>query len=264
MVFKRFMRALGIGGPTVETVLDSTEVTPGGVLTGRVEITGGDHDTEIEKISLFLEAEVEHEYEYEYEDSEGEEVSGEGEYTSTARWGTLQVCDAFSLPAETKRTFEFELPIPFEAPVTVVGDTPLGGPKIGVRTRLHVDGALDKGDLDAITVRALPVQEKILAAFADLGFSFAKMDLEPGKLIGTEQRLPFHQEIEFGASPHYGDTVGDVELSFVADDEGTFVVLQIGALDDAGHTFRVSHADADEDVDWAELLAARFAAALDR
>src|SRR5690606_21794252 len=78
MVLKRLMRVFGVGGPTVETVFDSTEVAPGGTLTGRVEVTGGDHDTEIEKITLTLEAEVEHEYEYTTEDSEGEEVEHEG------------------------------------------------------------------------------------------------------------------------------------------------------------------------------------------
>lgn len=262
MVLKRLMRVFGVGGPTVETVFDSTEVAPGGTLTGRVEVTGGDHDTEIEKITLTLEAKVEHEYEYTTEDSEGEEVEHEGEYTATRSWGRLLVCEAFSLPAGEHRVFGFELPVPFEAPLTVSGGTPLNGPKVGVRTRLHVDRAFDKRDLDPLAVHALPVQERILTALDELGFQLVESDLEPGELIGTDQTLPFHQEIEFGASPRY-EAVGDLEVSFVTDEEGAHVVFQLDGLDDRGHTFRVSHAEA-ETTDWAERLASELEAAMNR
>lgn len=264
MVFKRIMQALGVGGPTIETVLDPPETAPGGTLTGRLEITGGDHDTEIEEILLFLEAQVEHEYEYDYEDAEGEEQTREGEFEVSRKWAESRVSDAFSLAAEEKKLIEFELPVPFETPITAIGDGEIPGTPIGVRTRLSIDRALDTGDMDPITVRALPVQEKILTAFGDLGFEITTMDLEPGELNGTDQQLRFHQEIEFSAGDDYQDVTGGVELSFVTDDDGAYVVLQIETLDDGGHTFRVAHADADDaDTDWTEKVAAELSAAVD-
>lgn len=38
------MRAFGVGGPTVDTVLDSLGTRPGLALQGRIEVFGGDHD----------------------------------------------------------------------------------------------------------------------------------------------------------------------------------------------------------------------------
>ena len=45
---------LGIGGLKVETVLDQTEVRPGGQITGNVVITGGAGDWGCEKLIVEL------------------------------------------------------------------------------------------------------------------------------------------------------------------------------------------------------------------
>ena len=49
MVFKRLLGSLGVGGPTVDTVLDAapgsgSAAVPGGALTGRVHLKGGGSD----------------------------------------------------------------------------------------------------------------------------------------------------------------------------------------------------------------------------
>ena len=44
MVFKSLRRAFGVGGPTVDTVLDSPDVQPGGYVSGQVRFAGGDHE----------------------------------------------------------------------------------------------------------------------------------------------------------------------------------------------------------------------------
>lgn len=38
MVFKRLLGSLGVGAPTVDTVLDPAPVLPGGTLTGQVHL----------------------------------------------------------------------------------------------------------------------------------------------------------------------------------------------------------------------------------
>src|SRR4028119_2130729 len=42
MVFKSFMRALGVGGPTIDAVLDTDRVVPGGIVTGTLHVRGGE------------------------------------------------------------------------------------------------------------------------------------------------------------------------------------------------------------------------------
>src|SRR5690606_39289363 len=86
--------------------------------------------------------------------------------------------------------------IPWEAPLTHMYGQPLRGTTVGVATELEVAGALDPGDLDPIAVHPLPAQERILAAFANLGFRFHSADCEKGRIWGVHQELPFYQEIE--------------------------------------------------------------------
>nr|BFE68620.1 hypothetical protein GCM10020092_019210 [Actinoplanes digitatis] len=59
LVFKRVLRAFGVGGPTVDTVLPDPTGRPGGRLTGEVRIAGGDYDVVIDNIVLSLVTRVE-------------------------------------------------------------------------------------------------------------------------------------------------------------------------------------------------------------
>ena len=70
MVFKKLLGSLGVGGPTVDTVLDAGPVRPGGRLTGQVHLQGGNADFDIEHITLELVARVE----AEHDDGESEGV----------------------------------------------------------------------------------------------------------------------------------------------------------------------------------------------
>ena len=59
MVFKKMMRAFGVGGPTVDTVLSNPNTRPGLTLDGQVNIVGGDHDVAIDHVALGLVTRVE-------------------------------------------------------------------------------------------------------------------------------------------------------------------------------------------------------------
>ncbi|BFO17560.1 hypothetical protein SHKM778_39480 [Streptomyces sp. KM77-8] len=182
MVFKRLLGSLGVGGPTVDTVLDPGPVLPGGALSGQVRIEGGQAAFDIEAITLELVARVEAEQE-------------EGEREGAVAFERFTVGGGFRLGEGEQLTVPFSVPLPWETPVTELYGQPLGV-VLGVRTELSVAGARDKGDLDPLTVGPLPVQEAILEAFGALGFGFRSADLEYGHIGGTGQRLPFYQEIE--------------------------------------------------------------------
>ncbi|MFR9722833.1 sporulation protein [Streptomyces sp. MS19] len=236
MVFKRLLGAMGVGGPSVDTVLDSGAVLPGSVLTGRVLVQGGTSDVEISHITLDFIARVE---------AEGHEGESEG----VVVFDRARVGGGFRLAEGQSYEVPFSLPVPWETPITELYGQPLGI-VLGVRTELAVAGAVDKGDLDPLLVRPLPVQEAVLEAFGQLGFGFRSADLELGRIGGTGQTLPFYQEIELTPPAQYAGAMREVEISFIASPAGLEVVLEAdkrGGWFSSGHDavnrFAVGHGD---------------------
>ncbi|MEV5101464.1 sporulation protein [Streptomyces massasporeus] len=246
MVFKRLLGALGVGGPTVDTVLDPASVRPGGTLTGQVHLVGGKADFEIEHITLELVARVEAEHEG-------------GESEGVVAFDRFTVDGGFRLAEGEQRSVPFSVILPWETPVTELHGQSLGV-VLGVRTELSVAGAKDKGDLDRLNVAPLPVQEAVLEALGGLGFGFRSADLEYGRIGGTGQRLPFYQEIELVPAPQYAQRFNEIELTFLADPGGMEVVPEAdkrGGFLSPGHDaltrFTVSH-DGVRQKDWPAIV----------
>ncbi|SDD07734.1 sporulation protein [Actinokineospora iranica] len=240
MVFKKMLRALGVGGPSVDTVLSEARVYPGGVVAGEIRMTGGDADADIDYVALSLVTRVER----------GDDGVAPVEFERSV------VAGRFVLPAGQTKVIPFQLPIPWEAPITEVFGQHLHGMSLGVRTELAVAKAVDKGDLDPLHIVPLPSQDAVLRAFADLGFRFKAADLEAGRIHGERQHLPFFQEIEFYPPPHLARGVSQVELTFLAESDGMAIVLEADRRaglftsgGDAFGRFHVSHHDA-ERTDW--------------
>jgi len=243
VVFKKMMRAFGVGGPTVDTVLANPNTRPGLALEGQVRIAGGDHDVTIEGIVLGLVTRVESEH--------GDNL---------IEFHRLPVAGTFQLRAKENRDLPFSFPVPWETPITDVYGQRLHGMTMGLRTELAVAKAVDKGDLDQVAVHPLPAQERILDAFARLGFRFKSADLEHGAIYGAQMTLPFYQEIEFYPPQQYAGAINEVEVTFIADPQGVEVILEFdkrGGFLAAGHDaygrFRISHAEADT-TDWTAVV----------
>ncbi|MFG2523538.1 sporulation protein [Streptomyces sp. NPDC048527] len=242
MVFKRLLGSLGVGGPTVDTVLDPGAALPGGSLSGQVHLKGGSADFDIEHITLELVARVEAEHE-------------DGESEGVVVFDRFTVGGGFRLGEGELRSVPFSVMLPWETPASELYGQPLGI-VLGVRTELSVAGAKDKGDLDTLTVRPLAGQEAVLEALGQLGFGFKSADLEYGRIGGTGQQLPFYQEIELAPAPQYAHAVNEIELTFLAHPGGMEVVLEAdkrGGLfssgQDAVTRFTVSH-DEVARLDW--------------
>ncbi|MDH2427162.1 sporulation protein [Sphaerisporangium sp. TRM90804] len=243
MVFKRLLGALGVGGPSVDTVLATTQVQPGGVLAGEVRLKGGDVDSEIEYVALGLVTRVESEV-------------GDGEHAGTAEFFQTRVAGPFSLRKGEQQNIPFQFAVPWETPITEIQGRPMRGSAVGVRTELAIAKAVDKGDLDPVAIVPLPSQDQVLQAFSRLGFHFKSADFEAGQLFGVDQRLPFFQEIEFYPPGQYAGQVNEVELTFVANPEGLEVILEAdkrGGMFQSGHDsfgrFQVTHDQALR-IDW--------------
>ncbi|ARF76897.1 sporulation protein [Kitasatospora albolonga] len=212
MVFKKLLGALGVGGPSVDTVLRPGPALPGGPLSGEVRLSGGGSDVTVERISLLLVARVE---------MEGHDEEQEG----TVVLERFTVGGGFRLTEGAEHVVPFTVTLPWETPVTELHGQPLG-PVLGIRTELEVAGARDKGDLDALAVAPLPAQEAILEAFGQLGYGFKSADLELGHIRGTGQQLPCYQEIEIVPPAGQAHAVNEIEVTFLASPAGLEVVIE--------------------------------------
>ncbi|WP_307833900.1 sporulation protein [Actinoplanes italicus] len=236
VVFKRMLGAFGVGGPTVDTVLSNPDAYPGGLVSGEVNLTGGGHDVDIEHITLALVTRM--------------EVEG-GEYgeVATGEFHRVIVSGPIRLAEGTDLSVPFQLELPWETPITAVYGQPLHGMVMGVSTEVSIARAVDKGDLDAIMVNPLPVQQRILDAFNQLGFRFKSADLEYGEIAGAPQTLPFYQEIEYVAAPQYSHAVNEVELTFVTTPYTVEVILEFDRRGDGLGRYTVDHVSSDS-IDW--------------
>ncbi|WP_433533048.1 sporulation protein [Micromonospora sp. CA-263727] len=244
MVFKKMLGAFGIGAPSVDTVLSNPNTRPGLLLAGQVNLTGGSHDVEIDHVVVGLVTRV--------------EVDGtQGDRDVAFEFHRAPVASGLRLAQGQQLALPFQLPMPFQTPVTTIYGQELPGITVGLRTEVAVRGAVDKGDLDAVQVHPLPVQERVLEAFGQLGFRFKGADLERGQIAGAHQSLPFHQGIAYFAAPQYAHGVHEVELTFLTDEQGVDVLLRLdrrAGLNPFGHgsagCYRAAHADTNR-LDWA-------------
>jgi len=247
VVFKRMLQAMGVGGPSVETVLTNPNCRPGGFLEGTVHVAGGEHPTDIEYVAIGLITRVEVE-------------SGDSEYSSDQEFHRQRLTGSFKLEAGARHDVPFRFAVPWETPITEVYGQHLHGMTMGLTTELEVARAVDKSDLDAVAVHPLPAQEQILDALLRLGFRFSRADVERGHVYGVQQQLPFYQEIEFYPPAAYASGINQLELTFIPTPHTLQVVLEIdkrGGLFTEGHdafgSFNVDYATADR-TDWAREL----------
>ncbi|MFJ4105324.1 sporulation protein [Amycolatopsis japonica] len=246
-MFKRMLSAFGVGGPSVDTVLDSPHAVPGEVITGQVRIQGGSSDAQIEEILLSLVTRVEVEH-------------GDHERAGTAEFLRVSAGRKVRVTAGQLTTVPFQIALPWETPISAVGGRELPGMVVGVRTELVIAGAPDKGDLDPVLVGPLESQDRVLEAFGELGFSFRSADVEAGRLHGVRQELGFFQEIEFFPPSRYAGRVSQVELTFVASPDDLVVVLEAdrrgGMFRSGGDSFGRFHVSHEEALrtDWAAAI----------
>jgi sporulation-control protein len=235
-MFKKLQAALGKGGAKVDTVLDNPTVYPGGVLTGRVDVRGGEIQQTLEGIRAALSTIVEVE-------------SGDDEWASARKFGEQRISGPLAVAPHQQVSLPFQLQVPVELSPNLVGSQHIHGLRISVATTLDIDNAVDARDNDPIKVQALPAQEAVLYSMQQLHFHFKSADFEAGRVPGST--LGFYGEYEFDARSS-GRRFNEVELTFITRAHDLDVLLEVdkkggffleGA--DVSRRFTLSHSDTD-------------------
>lgn len=208
MALRTFLRSLGSGAPSVETVVDTARVQPGAPLECTVTVQGGAADLHVERLRLELIVRA-------------EDMEADG---STA-WNNPYVITAapaqsFPLPAGETLHLRVSLDVPWEMPLTHAGGIRLAGSRVAVRTELAVEGAVDRGDFDEIEVHALPSQDLLFRIYGELGFRFRESEVKVMAQPWPDQMqdrrtAPYWQELDFHFPASYHQGTGELETVLI-------------------------------------------------
>ncbi|HYC04807.1 MAG TPA: sporulation protein [Azospirillaceae bacterium] len=202
----KLLASVGIGGATVDTILDTPHVELGGAVSGRIAVKGGGVPQEITEIGVEV----------------CTEVLVEANDTKTLQSRAIAaftVTKGFSVEPGARHELRFEIPLPLFTPVALGRDRS----QAWLRTRLDIPMALDSVDNDALVVAPAPVQRDAFAAMEALGFRLYKSDVE--------HRPRWHgghgfvQEFEFKPAGYGRGRFDEVELVFQPDGRDGFELL---------------------------------------
>lgn len=173
-MFKKALAALGIGGASIDAVLDSAAAVPGGKLAGSITIRGGSLQQEIRSIELSVETDYVHEHD-------------DHKSTHTHALGRYRIPQAIRVEPNSQQVIPFTIDVPWGAPLS------LANQRVWLATRLEVEGAIDPKDRDEIRVQPAPLQARLLEAMGQLGFQLRQARCEKSRL---GRGVPFVQELE--------------------------------------------------------------------
>ncbi|MEJ7842302.1 MAG: sporulation protein [Rubrobacter sp.] len=202
-MFKRLLSSIGVGGATVDTRLHADSFVPGGTVSGETHIVGGSDAQEFNRIYLAVSTR------YKHDDSTHEHTLVEHE-----------VAGKMEIGAGEERAVPFSFRLPYETPLSV------GHQDVTVHTGLDVPGAIDPGDADPIQVSPHPLEQAVLSAAQNLGFTLRQAENEYAPRKGAP--LPFVQQLEFRPGGRYAGRVEELELVFkLAGDDALEVLVEL-------------------------------------
>jgi sporulation-control protein len=208
-MIQKMLASIGIGNAKVDTKLDRNRLTAGDVVSGVVEVVGGNVEQQIDTIYLTLYTT----YIKEMNDTK---------YTEKAAIARFTVSEPFVIGAGEKHSIPFRFNLPFTTPMTA------GKTQIWVQTELDIKMAVDPTDKDYIEVLPSDLASQVLQAVRNLGFRMYSAECEKAPMrIPTPH--PFIQEFEFRATDSfYRSRLDELEVTFINQtDNHIEVLLQI-------------------------------------
>ena len=200
----KLMRTLGVGGATIDTVLESDEVVVGGTLRGEVRVKGGASDQDIRGVTIEIVTRCL------VETRSDNKVHAEILLAS----GTI---DLGRVGAGEELTAPLEVDIDPAAPISIGSTTSF------VRTRLNLAGAVDPTDKDPIRLLPTPAMLAVIDGLEQAGFALAETEVEHN----PRRVNPFVQEFDFRPRGFNDYGVEEVEISFQPIRGGVEVLLTV-------------------------------------
>lgn len=204
--FKKMLASVGVGTAKVNTELHTTEVMPGGVLSGVVYIEGGDVEQQVDRIYLSIKTH----YIRESNDRKMQETAVVAKYLLTERF-TLKPGD------QLEKNFQFDLPE--NLPIT------LHRADVWVETGLDISSAVDPSDRDRLHVIPSHEMQIVLDAIDLLGFKLREVTNDYAPKLGGN--LPFVQEFEYVPTSKFRGYLDELEVLFYPMGDSLELLIQI-------------------------------------
>lgn len=190
-MFTKILTSLGIGGASVDAVLESEEVVVGETLRGEARVKGGSVEQDIREIALELVTSCL------VEARDDEKVRAD-----------IVVASAAVAPgrigAEETRSFPIAIAVPASAPLS------LGSTSTSLRTRLDIAGAIDPRDVDRVRLLPNRAMRAVFDGMAKAGFRLSETEVE----YDRRRSQPFVQEFDFKPRSMTDFGIEEVEIAF--------------------------------------------------
>lgn len=207
-MFDKILSKVGIGATKVDTILHESEVMRGDVITGEIRMTGGKTAQTINKLYLELQTQ------YTVEHDEGVSIQ-------VMTLHRLDIDDHFTLEANEEAVYDFELQIPFEAPVS------FGHTHSWLKTGLDVSWAFDPKDHDPVHILPDPATERVLVAAEQLGFHHTG---HSGQCLAMHNpyHVPFVQNFDMkGSHTGMGRHIEELDFMIFADEHEAHIQIEL-------------------------------------
>lgn len=214
-MFKKLMASVGIGNTKVDTIVKTENIYPDSMIDLEIVIKGGNVEQDLSGLSIALCTAVKKEM-------EADDI--EFDYDSTYIISKIEVpMEHTVIQPNEEMVIECQMHIHPETPITALRSQS----SVWLRTGLDIDNGLDASDKDFLIVQMPRLQENILSALSEIGYSLVKIDTEQGHLRGAdfESSIGCYQEFEFKSNGFFSNK--EVEVSFVQFNDSLGVVLEI-------------------------------------
>lgn len=214
-MFKKMLASVGIGGASVDTLLEDNRLLPGQMFNATIVVKGGNVAQRISGLDLALMTKV--------------KVSTDnGDYFKNHKLVTWRLSDSFEIQAGEVRNISFSGKLHPETPFTQL---PVRNNQcqVWLQTGVDIDSAIDPSDTDVLVVMPTPVLEHVLNAMFSMGYVLYKADVEQGFLNTRAFRSTSgcYQEFEFKPRNLGLNTIREIEISVVCEAEQTHLLLEL-------------------------------------
>lgn len=213
-MLNKILSSFGVQGIHIDTILKTSSLQPGQLLTGEIHFKGATTNKSINGLSLQLMTKVEVE-------------SEDHEYTQNLCIAHWNISAAFELIAHQAHIIPFQIQLPYETPITAL-KCARNRSQVWLHTHLDVDWGIDAQDQDGLQIKPTFIMQNFLNAMQHCGFILAHADVEKGQLNGQGFRstIGCYQELEFVPQGMF-NSINEVEVSFVAQEHHTHVLIEI-------------------------------------